>query len=163
MIQLFESKIDKTTGQGPNGDCQEWRGRQGRGQYGNFCETAFSGGEKQKHWPSHRLLWTLIKGTIPEGMSVLHSCDNPPCCNIDHLFLGTAQDNADDKMAKGRGVFPGAPKKLSDELGRKIIKEYDNIPMVGKQKQHGEVLKLAIKYGCSVPTIVEIGKGKKRT
>lgn len=53
----------------------------------------------------HRLMWELERGKIPDGMCVLHQCDNRRCCNIDHLFLGTKKDNADDCVAKGRNCF----------------------------------------------------------
>jgi hypothetical protein len=50
----------------------------------------------------HRATWECEKGPIPDGLDVLHSCDNRPCRNIDHLFLGTNADNVADKVAKGR-------------------------------------------------------------
>lgn len=53
---------------------------------------------------AHRVAWELTNGDIPDGMKVLHKCDNPPCCNPNHLFLGTDQDNSDDKMKKGRFI-----------------------------------------------------------
>lgn len=53
---------------------------------------------------THRVAWELAYGSIPEGMGVLHKCDTPPCCNKDHLFLGTALDNNRDKIAKNRQV-----------------------------------------------------------
>ena len=55
-----------------------------------------------KDLKAHRVAFTLSKGSIPIGMNVLHHCDNPKCCNPDHLFLGTHADNAKDRKLKGR-------------------------------------------------------------
>ena len=55
-----------------------------------------------KDWLISRIIWTQERGEIPEGMWVLHKCDNPGCIRIDHLFLGTPVDNMWDKMVKGR-------------------------------------------------------------
>ena len=60
---------------------------------------------------THRVAWELANGPIPDGLHVLHHCDNPPCCETEpsdaypegHLFLGTEADNQADKAAKGRG------------------------------------------------------------
>lgn len=49
-----------------------------------------------------RIVWIILKGDIPEGFCILHTCDNTRCVNINHLFLGTHQDNSDDKIKKGR-------------------------------------------------------------
>jgi hypothetical protein len=52
---------------------------------------------------AHRVAYEFSVGPIPKGKMVLHKCDNPACVNPNHLFIGTAQDNMDDKMSKGRG------------------------------------------------------------
>jgi hypothetical protein len=58
-----------------------------------------------KKWRAHILSYTLNKGDVPEGMLVLHTCDNPSCINPDHLFLGNHQDNVDDMRAKNRDAY----------------------------------------------------------
>jgi hypothetical protein len=60
------------------------------------------GGHEQRHVSAHRFGYEVLVGPIPEGMYVCHRCDNPPCCNPSHWFLGTPKDNNDDKVAKGR-------------------------------------------------------------
>lgn len=55
-------------------------------------------------WRAHRVAWVEAFGEIPDGLLVLHTCDNPPCVNPEHLFLGTHRDNALDRQAKGRSA-----------------------------------------------------------
>jgi len=76
-------------------DCIEWQGAKTSSGYG---QRQING----RHTRVHRKAWADVHGPIPPGMFVLHRCDNPPCYNINHLFLGTAQDNSDDCKAKGR-------------------------------------------------------------
>lgn len=83
----------------PNG-CIEYVGHRLARGYGKI-----SIGEGA-HALTHRLAWTLFKGPIPAGMVVCHKCDNPPCCNVEHLFLGTQKDNLRDMVRKGRGRQP---------------------------------------------------------
>lgn len=59
---------------------------------------------RNKNWSAHRLAWKLVNGDIPTGMLVMHKCDNPPCCNPDHLKLGTSLDNQKDMSAKKRAA-----------------------------------------------------------
>lgn len=76
--------------------CLEWRGARDteRGGYGHLRV-------RGRTFKAHRWAWFLAHGAHAIGM-VLHRCDNPPCCNPDHLFVGTAADNARDMAAKGR-------------------------------------------------------------
>jgi HNH endonuclease len=75
--------------------CWEWSGARDRYGYGKLRRDTV-------YWKAHRLAWTLEHGPIPDGMYVCHHCDNPPCVNPAHLFLGTSRDNQLDRVAKGR-------------------------------------------------------------
>jgi hypothetical protein len=80
---------------GPD-DCWEWQGAIGSTGYGNLD---IDGSTVKAHRVSH----LLTHGPIPPGLYVLHSCDNRRCVNPNHLRIGTAQDNADDRRIRGRG------------------------------------------------------------
>ena len=71
--------------------------------------------------PAHRIVWENFNGEIPEGMFVCHTCDNPRCVNIDHLFLGTPQDNMTDKVNKGRQHFGGPGRRIPLSEYEKIV------------------------------------------
>ena len=90
----FESKINKL----PNGGCWIWNGGNNEKGYGMIQV----GGKQIR---AHRLSYELYVGAVPPGMLVCHSCDNPPCCNPKHLWLGTNADNQRDKLNKGRDHF----------------------------------------------------------
>ncbi len=80
---------------GPD-ECWEWKRHRKPFGYGQF---RLPGGNPQT---SSRVTWILTHGEITPGLCVLHRCDNPPCCNPAHLFLGTIADNNADMVAKGR-------------------------------------------------------------
>jgi len=80
----------------PNG-CLEWTRSTTRDGYGQIRVD-------HKTVKTTRLAWELANGPIPDGLHVLHHCDNPPCNDIEHLFLGTQADNNKDMYSKGRNV-----------------------------------------------------------
>ena len=55
-----------------------------------------------RSYKAHRFVWEQVNGPIPKGMNICHTCDVPSCCNPEHLFLGTQQDNVTDMINKGR-------------------------------------------------------------
>jgi hypothetical protein len=86
---------------------------------------------------AHRLAWEYAYGPIPDGLQVLHRCDNPPCINPEHLWLGTNVDNMADRQRKGRtahtcGSRAGNAKLTEDDIPAIIL-------MRGTQKQIAEV------------------------
>jgi HNH endonuclease/MarR family len=77
--------------------CWEWQGKPDAYGYGKIRRVS-----RGKMEVAHRVAYELTHGIIPDGLWVLHKCDNPPCVNPNHLFLGTPMDNVLDKMQKGR-------------------------------------------------------------
>lgn len=74
----------------------------------------------------HRVSWVLHFGSIPEGLDVCHDCpdgDNRACCNPAHLWLGTHQENMDDRGNKGRNIAPSGEKNVNSKLTWDIVSE----------------------------------------
>jgi len=84
---------------GTSNDCWEWSGFLTKKGYGMF-------GVGDRTRRANRVAWTIQNGPIPQGLLVCHHCDNPPCCNPSHLFLGTHMDNMRDMVEKGRSPIP---------------------------------------------------------
>lgn len=100
LEERFWNTVSKQPGQGPKGECWEWQGKCYKNGYGQFFATI----EGKRRWLlAHRRAWIFTQGPIEVGIQVCHACDNPPCCNPAHLFLGTSHDNHVDMMQKERG------------------------------------------------------------
>jgi hypothetical protein len=91
--EVFWGRVDRSGG---NDECWPWVARLSNKGYGEIHRVS-------RDERAHRVAWELAnQQTIPEGMAVLHSCDNPPCCNPRHLWLGTQLQNIADRVAKNR-------------------------------------------------------------
>lgn len=101
---------------------------------------------------AHRASYAAYKGPIPPGAFVLHKCDNPRCCNPDHLFLGDAKSNAEDMIAKGRQVR--GEKRSQSKLTEAKVREIWLLRDLYTQEEIGQM------FGVHRCTINNIFLGK---
>ena len=121
----FWEKVSKEDG------CWNWVGStQGFG-YG-YLHT----GDKTNRKPvsAHRYSWALHNGPIPDGLWVLHKCDNPSCVNPDHLFLGDRTDNMRDCAAKGRVRTVGKSRLTHCKHGHEFTPENTRLDKHGHRR-----------------------------
>jgi len=105
--------------------------KDGDGYAQKFCSV------RKRPIPHHRWVWEEHKGDIPPGLVIRHTCDNPPCINIDHLEIGTIQDNVRDRVLRGRSgksldtqqvLEIRAAYSLGDTTYRELANEYSVTP-----------------------------------
>lgn len=141
-IKDFWDRVNKN---GPNG-CWEWTALKDADGYGLFCF-------ESKRYSAHRFVYKIRNITIPQGHFILHSCDNPCCCNPDHLRIGTVRDNVTDAMNRNRLKGnttrerpyggKGIPQELRDQIKndsgthRELGKKYNLDPKtIKKYRSH---------------------------
>ncbi len=95
MNQTTPDKFWKRVSVTNENECWPWNGKRTNQGYGMV-------GFEGKTQPAHRIAYIFYFGDFDRSLDILHKCDNPPCCNPNHLFLGTARDNIKDAIAKGR-------------------------------------------------------------
>lgn len=138
----FADKVDF------GGECWVWTACKNNKGYGHYQ----LGG---KAVLAHRVAWEYFFGEIPDGLCVLHKCDNPPCVNPEHHFLGTLRDNAVDRSSKGRGNRP-----IGRKNGMAVLTqvEVEEIRKTYKRYSRGEFTApaLAKKYGVCQQQISNI-------
>lgn len=147
------SRVEKM----PSG-CWEWQGYRMPFGYGQI------GIEDHKVTTCHRVAWELTNGPIPDGLLVRHKCDNPPCCNPDHLELGDDFDNMRDAVERGRIAreFRLPVTVLSAEDVRDIRARYRKYTVPGQRGYRTTADQLAKEYGVSRQYIAAVAAGRER-
>lgn len=122
-------------------ECWIWTAQQQGDGYGAFKLNG-------KYHQAHRIAWEFIYGDIPKGLCVCHQCDNRLCVNPSHLFLGTYQDNADDKVKKNRQARMPGEMHPNHKLTKGNIVEI--------RQSNNKSKYLAIQFNVSISTIQRI-------
>jgi hypothetical protein len=131
-VAAFWSKVDVKG----SDECWNWKGaNNGKKGYGKLKWFG-------RFISAHRLAFFLSGGVLPEGMSVLHTCDNPCCVNPIHLFVGTNRDNVDDCIGKGRQA-------KGTRVPSAKLTEASVIELRQDHEAGFSVYELATKYGIS--------------
>jgi hypothetical protein len=145
LKERFWSKVKR----GKPTECWPWQGSCDLPGYGILGATRGNPALR-----AHRVAYELCVGQIPEGLSVLHKCDNPPCVNPVHLFLGTRADNNRDRAAKGRSGDHRGEKNRNAKLTGSQVEEI--IACVESGETQTAVAK---RYGIQQPHVSRIIRG----
>ena len=125
------------------GGCWEWR-KTSRAGYGLFYKG-------NRYYAAHRISYETFVGPIPEGLHILHSCDNPGCINPDHLRPGTVKENMADREARGRRDVKG------EQIGTSKVDALDVLEIRASKLT---LEKLGEKYGLSATHVGRIRAGE---
>lgn len=154
-MEITERRFWAKVARGPKKKCWTWTGAVTNRGYGNFYHNGAYVG-------AHRVAWLLAHGEIPEGLCVLHKCDNRRCVNPYHLWLGTKSDNSLDCSRKGRRYSPSAEclrrgeqhgiAKLTNQQALEIYRRYS--------EQDTTLRRLADEFGIGRQSVWNIVHGK---
>lgn len=147
-IKRFFSKVNKTT---PD-SCWDWKGCKDRNGYGAFSL-------RHKRFFAHRVSYLIYHKIDPLKLKVCHKCDNPPCVNPNHLFLGTDAENVADRVRKGRpGARESSPETTARgaKIGSSKLNDDKVTSILSKLKAGESIKKVAKEFGVSFSTIYGI-------
>lgn len=144
--ERFWSKVDR---RGPD-ECWPWTSTKAR-RYGIF---RFDWRERRMR-RAHRVAWEFSLGPIPDGMVVMHICDNPPCCNPTHLRLGTQLENIADRDRKGRTAHNSGERCGHAKITRQVAAE-----IRAAYRGRGDQPRLAAAFGVHRTTISRVVNGE---
>jgi hypothetical protein len=132
--------VDPATG------CWNWNA--GKNQFGYGMKA--QNGKKQV---AHRLVYSLLRGEPPKHLYGCHTCDNPSCCNPDHIFFGTCQDNMNDAKEKER--LPQGMERSNSKLTDNRVREIRRLYAGGARLED-----LASRYGVGRLTVYKAAVGE---
>lgn len=148
-----KERLQRLSKANPVTNCVEWIGAKRNG-YGYLTVGSRSNGTRRSV-SAHRLSYEEFVGPIPEGLYVCHKCDNRKCINPDHLFLGTHQDNVDDRERKGRNSPP--PIRHGSAHNNAKLTEEDVLKIRASSEMGTPAL--SVKYGVAKRTIRDVLNG----
>ena len=142
--ERFWKHVDKS------GDCWTWTGSLKSEGYGRLG----AGGKSGRYLCAHRVSYEIHHGEIPEGMVVMHSCDNPACVNPNHLSVGTYSENTQQACDKGRmkSLFLSGEAHSGAVLTDDLVRKIRSSSLKNSQ--------LAREIGCSQNIISSVRLGK---
>ena len=141
MARRFWAKVEKTD------SCWFWTAAIGGRGYGSFGIGGRS--PRGRTHPAHRVAWELANGSIPNGLWVLHRCDNKRCVRVDHLYLGTARENSRDAIERGQASGPRGSRNPRAVLTWDLVAELREVYEAGDIG----IRELARKYNLKYPTV----------
>lgn len=140
-VERFWGRVDKESGK----PCWIWANYRDPHNYGKM-------GIGPRMFLAHRLSWAIENGPLPPGVWVLHHCDNPPCVNPAHLYVGDMQDNMDDMIRRGR-----RPVQTGESAPRCILTEAAVREIRSRYASGGETqVALGAEFGVSGGAIASV-------
>jgi hypothetical protein len=129
--------------------CIEWPFSRDKDGYG-WCSRM---GQKR----AHRVAWVVANGPLPSGGHVLHKCDNPPCINPRHLWVGGHADNMRDMHEKGRASGCAVTQNLKEESHGRAKLSRQDVASIRVRRLAGESIpRLAREFGVGTQTVGDI-------